>query len=107
MTELGYLTRAADGSLCGQIQTFGQCAEIQVVPLRDSFLPDQLDYQVLWSGLVIGKGSTQVDDMTGYQSLVLHLAQPQWGPKPLKITVLHDPDTFAPEIHRMIWTPLP
>ena len=104
MIELGFLTRAPDETLSGQIQTFSQCADIQVVP-HDSFLPDQFDYQVLWSGLVIGGGSTQVDDMSGYQSIVLHVAQPQWGPKPLKITGPHVPEAFSPEVYRMTWRP--
>ena len=43
--------------------------------------------------------------MSGYQSIVLHVAQPQWGPKSLKITVLHVPETFSPEVYRMIWRP--
>jgi len=105
MIELGSLTLADDGRFRGQIQTLGHCADIELAP-QDGFLPDQVDYQVLWSGLTIGMGSTQVDDMSGYQTIVLHVAQPHWGPRPLKITVVHVPETFEPEIYRMIWRPL-
>ena len=67
MSERVSHARAPDETLCGQVQAFGRCAAPPLKP-HDSFLPGWSDYQVLWSGLVIGGGSTQVGDVSGYPS---------------------------------------
>ena len=106
MTQIGIVTRQADGSYKGQLKTLSIRASITIAPnLAKEPDTKQPDYRVLANGTEIGAAWIRTSETSGKEYVTVALAAPEFGPRRLyanlgKLAGQDDDDVFA-----LIWNP--
>ena len=106
MTQIGIVTRQADGSYKGQLKTLSIQANITIAAnLTKEPDTKQPDYRVLVGGVEIGAAWIRTSESSGKEYVSVALAAPEFGPRRLyanlgKLAGQDDDDVFA-----LIWNP--
>lgn len=105
MPAIGYVAKADDGSLKGQLKTLSIRAEITIMPSKTKTSAAQPDYKVFSGDVEIGAGWIRRSEASGNEYISLSLAAPEFGPRRLYANLGRAAGTDNNDRYAIIWNP--